>query len=317
MVTKDVVLKVMDGLQSELVNAINIYMDNHKIDFSGMSYDDAHNKIGDVLDDLKRIVIGVRFEDFGFPKMIVSYKSYEDNGKLDSVVCTIKTGLKAKTKYSHKSVFSADGVMDGLKEEFITACIKMAEISIAEINIDCLNERLYEVLADSDVSFKFVLGDNYVEDIDDKEVVFGATIEGAFEVSNLKIMHNTEDYGEFSRVLAEEEQTKILDAVKGRTTPQVMKSGLEVIEVLTGSKPKNRADRLLRLTYHNQAKYFNDTAKEAVGYVRKTINVDGEDVDIFALLKKTKEGKIEVKLSPFNIKTTFNVDYDICNNYKD
>lgn len=318
MVTNSRFMQIHEALQSTLRESFNGYLNTHADDFAKLSYDAAHDKIGEVFANLKSIVVGTTFEDYGFPKFIASYKTYEKDGKLDYADVTIKASLKAETKYKYTVSIAADGFLKKVSDAFEVAVMQLQRISIAEENLKALNARISDVLQDVDcVKISFVLGDNFVEDITDKEIVFGATVEAALNVSAVKIMQYSDDYTEFNKYLAEDETAKLVEALKDRTAPQVLKAGISLIETMTELHSKKRADKLLRLTYHKQAKFFDSLVKGGVGYVSKTIKVDGEEVEIFALLEKSAEGDVSVKLSPFNIKTTFNVDYDILNNYKD
>ena len=315
--TRAKITEIIDGMQEGFNSSYEEYVKSHKIDFTSMRFDLAHEKVGVAFEDCKSIFKGVSLDDYTTPKFIASYKSFEKDGKLDRIEVTVKTGLKATTKFSHKVVVAADDVLDGIYGTFNSAVMHIIKINLAEENLAMLNARLDSVLEDCDTKFRFVLDDNYISDIDDKCVVFGADLESALNISSLYLVHNTDEDDEFFTSLAEKEANTIHDAVKGSTTPQIIKSGLDIIKTVTGVSSRYRADRLLRQTYHNRAKFFNDKPKSAVGYVRKVVEIDGKEYDIFALLKKSEDGTVSVKLSPFNIKTNFNVDYDVCNNYKD
>lgn len=318
MVTSTRFMQVHEALQSTLRDSFNEYLKNHEDNLSTLGYDAAHEKIGQVFAGLQSIVVGTTFEDYGFPKFIASFKTFEKDGKLDYADIVIKSSLKAETKYSYSTSLSAEGFLKAATDAFEFAVMQLQRISMAESNLKELNARLEDILSEeSCVKISFVLGDNFVEDISDEYIVFGATVEAALDLASVKLMHFGEEYNDFSQCLAEDEKTKLVEALKDRTSPQILKAGISLIETMTGVHSKKRADKLLRLTYHKQAKYFDSLVKGGVGYVSKAIKVDGEDVEIFALLAKDADKNVSVKLSPFNIKTTFNVDYDILNNYKD
>lgn len=114
----------------------------------------------------------------------------------------------------------------------------------------------------------------------------------------------------FVKMLIQENQAKFVDAVSGRTTPQILKTKIALVEAMTGVTTVRRADKLIRMTYHRKADYVKGMKKDGIGYVEKTIKVDGEDIDIFALVQKTGD-ELSVALSPFNIKTSFSVDCDV------
>ena len=64
------------------------------------------------------------------------------------------------------------------------------------------------------------------------------------------------------------------------------------------------------MSYHRQAKFLN-AVNAGVGYFNETVNVGGEDTEVFALVEKSEDGTLATILSPFNVKTLMNVDYDV------
>ena len=80
---------------------------------------------------------------------------------------------------------------------------------------------------------------------------------------------------------------------------------------MTGIQTKTWAYNLIKDKYYTCFDILNESG---VGYIYKKVNINGTEVDIFALLEKSADGIVSVKLSPFNVKTNLNVDYDILNN---
>lgn len=110
-----------------------------------------------------------------------------------------------------------------------------------------------------------------------------------------------------------ENQEKFVTAITGRTTPQIVKSKISLVEKMTGVTTIRRTDNLIRLAYHKKAENVKNMKKDGVGYFKTTTTVDGEEVEIFALVEKKGED-LSVCLSPFNIKTGFAVEYDVLKN---
>ena len=118
---------------------------------------------------------------------------------------------------------------------------------------------------------------------------------------------------DFIKFTISENQEKFVTAITGRTTPQIVKSKIALIEKMTGVTTIRRVDNLIRLSYHKKAENVKNMKKDGVGYFKTTTTVDGEEVEIFALVEKKGED-LSVCLSPFNIKTGFAVEYDVLKN---
>lgn len=309
-ITENSAAQIANGLYTSFLESVKAYKENNNFDFLSVGYEDAHEKVGKVVTDFATLIKGANYEGYAYPKFIVNHRTSAtvDGEKLDAVSLTIRSGLKSKSKYSVNVTIPADKVIDMLETTFAEHMTQMFYTACADENVELLNNYIAGISEELDVKIQFALSDKYVTDITDSSVTFGISTASALDILSLNILHSGEEYNDFSNVLAQEETEKFVASVRGKTSVQLIK-GVALVEELIG-RSKKRADRILRLTYHKNAQFI-DSAKSGIGYVNKTITVDGEEVEIFGLIEKDSEGKISTKLSPFNIKTSFNVDYDI------
>lgn len=277
-------------------------------------YDSAHDGIQKVKDIIEAIVKGTDFEGTSVSKFLSSFKSFDADGKLDYIELTIKSKLKAEYPYRSVVTIKADDTLiDKMCDAYADALIQLLYIDLAGENIGEINALINQIVTENNIpiSFGFTISDktnSFIASIDNSKVVFNASIANAFELSKNAMFQEGDEYADRVRETAIEGFVENLKALQ--TTPQIIKSGLSIITDLTGLKTKKRAERLIRQTYHKQAIHFN-AVKEGVGYYEATVTVDGEEVEIFALLKKDADGEISVILNPFNVKTLFTVDYDV------
>lgn len=316
--------EIISGFDRAINESFALYRKNSHIDFTGKTFDETFELVQSVTTSYKSLISSVMYDGYFMPKCIINFevtrKGNEDVA--DSIILTVRTSLKAKMKFVHKVKLAVADYVDTSAVEIKNACLHMLLLEIVDSNLIALNDKIKSICdeAGAGVSFGFALSNNYIVDIDDNIVIFGTSTETALDVSTLTIMRTIEDtdmFSDYDKIILERDTERIISAVKGKTTPQIIKANLDIVKTMTGVQTKKRADRLMRLTYHKQAKYFDTLKKGGIGYVDKTVNIDGTEVDIFALLEKSADGVVSVKLSPFNIKTTFNVDYDVLNNYKD
>lgn len=104
---------------------------------------------------------------------------------------------------------------------------------------------------------------------------------------------------------------KFIEQTKGKTPVQIISANIEFITSLFG-KVNRRPDKMIRMSVSKQAKFMTN---ESVGYYTAEVEIGGEKQTIFSLLEKDSEGTVSVKLSPFNIETKLNVEYDVLANY--
>lgn len=314
---KSEITKISNGLYGALKDALATAPALAEAGKNGITtgdYETAHNGVQQVKDIIEAIVKGTDFEGVSVNKFLSSFKSFETNGQLDYIELTIKSKLKAEYPYRATTTIKADtNLISKMCDAYADALIQLLYIELAGENIKDLNAMIENIVAENNIpiSFGFTISDatnSFVASIDNSKVVFNASIENAFELSKNALFQEGDEYADRVRETAIEGFVENLKAIQ--TTPQIIKSGLSIITDLTGLKTKKRAERLIRQTYHKQAIHFN-SVKEGVGYYETTTTVDGEEVEIFALLQKNADGEISVILNPFNVKTLFTVDFDV------
>lgn len=276
-------------------------------------YDEAHeaaSEICNVIDSAFRstMVEGVCVKDF-----FMSIKTFEKDGKLSHIEFNIRSKIGSPIKYKERAeIVASDNFLKDVGEVFATALIQMYYISAARDNIAEVNAYLKDLCEKNEipytVAFEASTDGDYVVDIADDHITFGATLTGAFNASSLAEFQGGDGYLDLVKA---EEEAKLIETLKSCQTPvQLIKAKVSMISKLTEANLRKRADRILRLTYHKQAIYFNQV-NSGIGYYTDTVKVGGEEVQIFALLAKDKEGKITTVLKPFDVKTLLNVDYDV------
>lgn len=314
---KSEITKISNGLYSAIKGALEAAPALKEATEKGVAvgdYDKAHDGVQSVKDTIEAIAKGTDFEGISVTKFLTSFKSFEADGKLDYIELTIKSKLKAEYAYRSVTTIKADdSIVDKMCDAYADALIQLLYIELAGENIKELNALIDSIIEENNIpiSFGFTISDKsniFIDSITNEKVVFNANIANAFELSKNALFQEGDEYADRVRETAIEGFVENLKAIQ--TTTQLVKSGMSIITDLTGVKTKKRAERLIRQTYHKQAIHFN-SVKEGVGYYETTTTVDGEEVEIFALLQKDAEGEISVILNPFNVKTLFAVDYDV------
>ena len=189
----------------------------------------------------------------------------------------------------------------------------MFHINEAMENIEALNAKVAGIIAENEIpySFSFVVDANSsatVLSVNDNEVVFNASITRAQDIASLAIFR---DGSEYNNLIRQEATDNLVAALKSIQTPvQLIKGNVALIKEVTGVSTKKRASKLIRDSYHRQAKFLGKV-KTGVGYFDETVKINGEDVEVFALVSKAEDGTIALVLSPFDVKTLYKVDYDV------
>ena len=310
------IMSIATGLRMALIQAMSEAASLQEAEANGIimrDFDEAHNEISSIVGICESITRGTRFEGANVPKFLSSFKSFEADGKVDYIELTIKSKLKAAYPYRNTVTIKVnDDFVSNVVVAFADSAVGLLQVTYAGENIDELNAVIENIVAENElpISFGFTISDSssMVASIDNNKVIFNADMNKAFELSRDPLFYSGDAYADRVRETSIERLVEVLKALQ--TTPQIIKSGLSLITDLTGVKTKKRAERLIRQSYHKQAIYFNKV-KEGIGYYEETVTIDGEEVDVFALLKKNADGEIEVVLNPFNVKTLFTVDFDV------
>ncbi len=258
-------------------------------------------------------VIGAPTEDGAFlPKFLSKCEYNPDNG--DAVTVSIRSRLKASVKYSRKLLIPVDeNLVSAIGKFYVDCLFNMYYLDCAKENVDELNAKLEEICAENDIPYTFGFdvvadSDSFVLDITDDHVTFIADVSAAHDISTLGLFRGGDEYED---LVYNKTVTQLVDSLKAlQTTAQLVKGNLKLVKTVSGVSTKKRANKLIRGSYHRQAKFLSKV-KTGVGYFDETVTIDGNNVEVFALVNKAEDGTLSVVLSPFDVKTQFRVDYDV------
>lgn len=196
---------------------------------------------------------------------------------------------------------------------YLDSLFEMFYIELAMENVEELNDILAEITKENEIPYtiKFIIdhtADSPIASITDDEVVFNAGISEALGLSSLGLLQSGDDYNDLVRTNATNELVAVLKAAQ--TTPQLIKSKVKVINALLDLPTRKKASKIIRETYHRQARYLNKV-KKGVGYYLDKVKVNDEEIEVFSLVEKAEGGEMTVILKPFDTKTLYNVDIDV------
>lgn len=280
-------------------------------ELGNMEYEDARTLLSDLMYDAEALISVCEDEEgVQFPKYLYSFRTYENNGKLDEVEITLKSKSKDTFKYKRTGTIKVDeNFVENFQRFHIEAIFALYYRYQANANLGEVNEFIKEQCVANKIgyTFEFVLGDGkeYVTYIDNDKVVFNADLNCALEVAKKGLFQSGDEYLDVVRQEQIEKLVEVLSTTQ--TTAQLIKADVDIINFLIGYTTRKRADKLIRGTYHRRALHLNGV-NVGYGYFEKDLE-DG--TSIFALLEKHKDGEITVALDPFNIKTLEVVDYDV------
>lgn len=277
------------------------------------TFEDAHKAVESIKTSLDILTRGTEADGVSVHQFLSSFKSFEDNGKLDCVELTIKSKLKAEFQYRSTTTIKADeNFIGNISEAYRVAVIGLLYNQLGGENVIELNNKIEEICAENDIPIKFAFTlsekDNFITEIDNEKVVFNVVEAEALNISTLALFQSGDEYSDHISSIAKQNLIDVLKSVQ--STTQIIKAGIDMISTLTGVKTKKRAERLIRKSYHKQAVHFNKI-NSGIGYYEETIEINGVETEIFALLSKSEDGEISVVLNPFDTKTLFTVDYDV------
>lgn len=311
---KDIV-RIADGINEEAVNNITKLAEARKDTVAEIAGKPAKEVIGSVTEIIAGIEASVaspRVDGVGFPTYL-SKVTYEDNDSSE-VTVTIRTKLKSTYKYRKDVIVALDDeFIENVGKAYIDALFDMFYIDEATQNVEALNAKIASIIEENEIpySFSFAVDANstaIVLSVNDNEVVFNASVPRAHDIASLPIFKSGDEYND---LICKEATDNLVEALKSIQTPvQLIKGGVDIIKEVTGVSTKKRASKLIRDSYHRQAKFLGKV-KTGVGYYNETVNINGEDVEVFALVSKAEDGTIALVLSPFDVKTLSKVDYDV------
>ena len=308
---------------TELVNGLyKVSMENLKKvaeinhdktqDILSKDEEDIGKIVGEVLQSVKNICEGVNYKGVYYPQFTIRYSEVKTNiYKLIIVVSS-----KIKTKYRFREQFDivvTDNVLMDIGEKVVSNLCQFLYLAEAENNLVALNEKIEKIVYDYKLPYTFSFKcDRYstalVLEIDDKHVVFNAIVSNALDIPNLPIFNKGTEYNDLIANTAYKELVESLLPVQ--TTVQLIKAKIKLKDIMTGIKTKKRASKLIRESYHKNAKNLS-TQKSGIFYYNADVEIDDETVNIFSLIEKTEDGLVTIVLAPFDTATLLNVDYDV------
>lgn len=312
--SKDIV-RIADGIYAEAVNNVNKLAEVRQgvvASIAGKPAEEVINTVTELIDGIETGVKAPNVDGVKLPAYL-SKVTYEADGSSE-VTITVRTKLKSTYKYRKDAVVALDeDFIINAGKVYIDALFDMFHIDEAMQNVEALNAKIAGIIEENEIpySFSFVVDANSsatVLSVNDNEVVFNASITRAQDIASLAIFREGSEY---NNLIRQEATDNLVAALKSIQTPvQLIKGNVALIKEVTGVSTKKRASKLIRDSYHRQAKFLGKV-KTGVGYFDETVKINGEDVEVFALVSKAEDGTIALVLSPFDVKTLYKVDYDV------
>ena len=313
--TNKEIVKIADGIYAEATASLTKLADVKKAQVAsivGKSVADGIEVIQNIVADIESVLKAPRVEGVGLPAYL-SKLTYED-GSMDKITVSVRTKLRSAYKYRKDTVVTVDeDLVMTIGKAYIDALYDMFYIEEAIANVEALNEKVAAIIEENEIpyTFKFAVNadtDAIVLSVDNDVVVFNANIAKAHDIARLGIFSSGDEY---NNLICKEATDKLVASLKAiPTTVQLIKGNVALIKEVTGVSTKKRASKLIRGSYHRQAKYLG-TVKAGVGYFEETVKINGEDTEVFALVSKAEDGTLAVVLNPFDIKTLYNVEFDV------
>lgn len=307
--------RIANGIYAEATEGINNLVELKKTQVAAiqnMGVDEGLAAVSALVADIEAIIKAPRIDGVGLPSYLSKITVSEET--ISPITITVRTKQKSAYKYAKSAEIQVDeDLVKNIGKVYVDALYNMFYIEQAIENVNELNAKVADIIKENEIpySFEFVVNDDsdaMVLSISNDNVVFNADVTQAHNISDLGIFQSGDEY---SDLVAKEATDKLVEALKGiQTTVQLVKGNVSLIKEVTGVSTKKRASKLIRESYHRQAKNLG-AVKSGVGYFEGTTTVDGEEAEIFALVSKDIEGNLEVVLNPFDIKTLFNVEYDV------
>jgi hypothetical protein len=313
--TNKEIVQIADGIYAEATASLSKLSEVKKAQveaIKGMSVEDGFAAVQSIIADIESVIKAPRVNGVALPAYLSKISC--DENSIAEVTISVRTKLKSDYKYRKDTVVAVDEkFVLNAGSAYLDALYDMFYIEEAISNVNALNEKIAEIIAENEIgySFKFAVDENTnstIISINNDEVVFKADITKALDIAGLTIFKEGDEYNDLIR---KEATDSLIDSLKTVQTPvQLIKGGVALIKEITGVSTKKRASKLIRGAYHRQAKFLNGV-KAGVGYYNETVSINGEDVDVFALVAKAEDGTLSVVLNPFNVKDLFNVDFDV------
>lgn len=300
----------------------------NKINVKG-SVAEVEANIADFIEKTIKVINGVsiKLKDAYIPKFLSDWKLTlsEDGQSIDYITLTIKSKLKAKYQVrDSKVIYLDENLEENICNTVIDTVMSLFYLDLAEENIEAFKNRIAEIIIEKGYELPFdidfAVSNCPIVEISDNSITLGVGLDNAFKLSSSIVFDRREleegekDYKDYLAREAEETFIEELSAVQ--TPVQLVKANISLFVCLS-PRTKRSVSSMIREICHKQAKYL--TSKEGIGYVQEKVTIDGEEKEIFALVKKEMaftDGKLEeesseVVLSAFDKKTLETVDVDV------
>lgn len=269
--------------------------------------DILYNDIVSLVNGVNTIYTAQIVDDISLPQRIVKV-NYDVSNKSEFVL-VLRSKLKAQTKYIMKRTLQiTKNLIDDINAVFAEFLSDLFLIEVANENVNELNDKLKKFCKEYlpyviqfDINPEAI---NYVTQISDDEIHFSVDIANAKYIYDLGFMSKDVE------VETEASSALLNSLLSVQTTTQLVKAKVDLIKRVTGIATKKHANKILRECYHRNAKYLG-SLKTGDAYFSNIVKIDGEDVDVFAIIHKDIDGTLSVRLHPFDIDTLFNVDFDV------
>lgn len=316
--TNDFIVTTANKIFAEVTEGLKTLARENKSMLKDVKNDDFEtglNKIDALVKCIGANMKGVVVDGVGLPGFLSSISAVE--GSLDEVDVTVKSKLKAKQKVRNVRTVKVDeDFVENVGKLFTDTLFELYYLEWADMNVQALNARIAEILEEEKIPFELefavTTSSGRVVSIDDKKVVLKAQTGEALNLSRngllVDIDEEADDYDIMVATEAKEEFLSIMRTIQ--ITPEILKKKIGIVEKLADLHTKKLANKLIREGYHKKVENLKDS-KSGVGYFAQKVDIDGQEVNVFSLLKKNDSGKLEVVLSPFNVETNKAVDFDV------
>ena len=303
-------------LKDTITASINKLIDVSKSDVSAItsasSVADAAAKASELIERVNTIFSVYNDNLVSLPAHIYRFTYGADS--INPITLTVRSKLKANVKYVKTVTVPVDAnFVENVAHVFYDGLFEMYYLEEAYKNVADLNGMLSDLCEENKIPYKFGFAVNassssIVESITNDTVIFNASVASAIDITDFGICQSGSEYADF---VHEEAVTKLIESLKAiQTTVQLVKGNVEIIKKLTGVSTKKHASKIIRGAYHKNSRFISKQ-KSGVAYYNETVDINGEEVNVFALVEKAEDGSISVVLNPFDTKTLFNVDFDV------
>lgn len=314
MKTNGQITKIANGIYAEAKAGLDQFAEVKSGAVKGIedkSVDEGVEIISDIMGGVEAIIKAPVVDGTSLPAFLSRF-TYSDS--FDTITITIRSKLKSAVKFS-KSVDIAvnEDIVKSISNAYIDSLYELFYLEEAMANVLELNDKIDALCKENEIPFTFGFdvqpyNNSVIIEITNDRVIFNADVTRAHEIAELSILQAGDEYSDF---VCKEATEKLINTLKTvQTTTQLIKAKVDIISNITGTSTKKRASKLIRASYHRQAQFLNKV-KEGVGYYNEEVEINGETVEVFALVRKDIDGTLSVVLNPFDVKTLFAVDFDV------